>query len=427
MRFFWVYILVVMFAGFTGQVLAGPNAGAVVSLDLIPNEGTSNQINDGILSGVNLGNGRRFTFEVFVTGVRTQLISVVVELDYDNTNYPVIADFVGNNDVFPWQNTTRVPDRVAIAKTITLLADSPYTVPESGYLLKVSYVSRIHKDDDVGIVVGIETLTLITPSGDQDVLTVSDKVVLGSVPSVKTLSGSLLDGSYIQNDDINMVGSLRYSGNEKNLALESINGLTPGISSISLGNKGGLPDGVISVGDRPPIIVYNLAITIKYDNVRSEKIEMAFPSAATQRSIYVKRIDGTYGYPKGKVLAYGRPIEFVEGKFDSDMSRWRNIYYIQSKCQRAVDCITTVDYRVLGESEYYTPKMLWEQRGGVQTVRDTVRIVQTVTVRDTLTVTRTVRDTVAVKTPTTDLNGDGIVNFADFLLFVITFGEAANG
>ena len=67
--------------------------------------------------------------------------------------------------------------------------------------------------------------------------------------------------------------------------------------------------------------------------------------------------------------------------------------------QKAVDCTATVNYRVLQEGEYYTPKILWEQRGSVQTIRDTV----------------------IIKTPTADLNNDGVINFQDFLLFVEAF------
>ena len=216
----------------------------------------------------------------------------------------------------------------------------------------------------------------------------------------ETLGGSLIKKPSIRDNNIRITGNLRYYGNEKNLALESINGMTPGIASIGLYKVGGdrLPNGMF-IPDKRPIIIYSLIIDINYDNNKTDEIEMRFPITSNNRALYVKRMDGTYGYPKGHILAYGRGLDSTYGRFKSKPNEEKNIYYIKAECQKAIDCTATLNYRVLQEGEYYTPKILWEQRGSVQTIRDTV----------------------IIKTPTADLNNDGVINFQDFLLFVEAF------
>ena len=66
-----------------GQATAGPNANAVVSLDLIVDGGAGNQTDDGVTSGTASGQGTKIAVEVFAKGVTTSLVGVKIEFDYD--------------------------------------------------------------------------------------------------------------------------------------------------------------------------------------------------------------------------------------------------------------------------------------------------------------------------------------------------------
>ena len=59
-----------------GPAYAGPNANAVLSLDLIPGGGAGNRTDDGVASGTVSGRGTTIAVEVFATAVRTSLIGI---------------------------------------------------------------------------------------------------------------------------------------------------------------------------------------------------------------------------------------------------------------------------------------------------------------------------------------------------------------
>ena len=63
--------------------LLGPNANAVVSLDLIADGGAGNQTDDGVTSGTVSGQGTKIAVEVFAKDVTTSLIGMKIEFDYD--------------------------------------------------------------------------------------------------------------------------------------------------------------------------------------------------------------------------------------------------------------------------------------------------------------------------------------------------------
>lgn len=125
---------------------------------------------------------------------------------------------------------------------------------------------------------------------------------------------------------------------------------------------------------------------------------MTFPTSASVRSLYIRRDDGTYGYAKGRELHSGYPIECIKGRFESDPTKERTIYYIKRKCQQAIDCIATVEYRVLEPGEYYTPEMLWEWVEDLEA-----------------------RQTGSTSGVVGDSNGDGVVTIADFFIFADIF------
>ena len=63
------------------KIAAGPNANAVLSLDLIADGGAGNQIDDGVTSGTVSGQGTKIAVEVFAKGVTTSLAGVQIGLD----------------------------------------------------------------------------------------------------------------------------------------------------------------------------------------------------------------------------------------------------------------------------------------------------------------------------------------------------------
>ena len=64
---------------------AGSNADAVLSLDLIPNGGEGNQVNDGVMSGTVSGKDTKIAVEVFASGVKTSLAGLLVKFDFDSS------------------------------------------------------------------------------------------------------------------------------------------------------------------------------------------------------------------------------------------------------------------------------------------------------------------------------------------------------
>ena len=78
----WLAVAILVFAS-AGHASAGPNANAVVSLDLIADGGAGNRTDDGITSGVVSGQGTTIAVEIFATGVRTSLLGMVIEFDLD--------------------------------------------------------------------------------------------------------------------------------------------------------------------------------------------------------------------------------------------------------------------------------------------------------------------------------------------------------
>ena len=154
----------------------GPNANATISLDLINISDlitanvAGNQIDDGVTSGINPGGGQRFMIEVFVRGVTTPLTSARIVFDYDSSFLGL--GYVGNRELFP------IIDREYSG--VTLRTDVPATLSDSGYLLKAEFNVANEKE----IRVGVKLLTLTSASGEQDIITTTDVILLKLASSV---------------------------------------------------------------------------------------------------------------------------------------------------------------------------------------------------------------------------------------------------
>ena len=69
--------------GPSAKIVAGANANAVLSLDLVASGEAGNQRDDGVTTGTVSGQGTTIAIEVFATGVRTSLIGFTIEFDLD--------------------------------------------------------------------------------------------------------------------------------------------------------------------------------------------------------------------------------------------------------------------------------------------------------------------------------------------------------
>ena len=132
---------------------------------------------------------------------------------------------------------------------------------------------------------------------------------------------------------------------------------------------------------------------------------MKFPSIAYNKSVYISEEGNTR---LGVALHPGRPMEYINGQ--SPSGRTWNIYHIKNLCQQARDCEAVLEYRPLEEGEYYTIDNLVEGNFAVGGSEESPDI--------------TVLENKLRQAQQGDLNLDGMVNIADFLIFVENFGKS---
>ena len=119
---------------FAGQASAGPNANAMLSLDLIPDGGAGNQTDDGVTSGTVSGQGKKIAVEIFAKGVTTPLAGVVVIFDFD----PAILTF-GKAENSAFQFSVPEPDSTGT----NFATDPSVTLPESGFLARAEFTTAV--------------------------------------------------------------------------------------------------------------------------------------------------------------------------------------------------------------------------------------------------------------------------------------------
>ena len=135
---------------FAGQASAGPNANAMLLLDLIPDGGAGNQTDDGVTSGTVSGQGTKIAVEVFAKGVTTPLAGVVVIFDFD----PAILTFgKAENSAFAF--VVPEPDSTGT----NFASATPVTLPESGFLARAEFTTAVDITDKQ-FTLGIKMVTL---------------------------------------------------------------------------------------------------------------------------------------------------------------------------------------------------------------------------------------------------------------------------
>ena len=132
------------------QADAGPNANAMLSLDLIPDGGPGNQTDDGVTSGTVSGQDTKIAIEVFAKDVSTPLAGVVVIFDFD----PAILTFdKAENSAFAFV----VPEPDATGTNFA--SATLVTLPESGFIARAEFTTAVDVTDKQ-FTLGIKMVTL---------------------------------------------------------------------------------------------------------------------------------------------------------------------------------------------------------------------------------------------------------------------------
>ena len=228
-----------------GPAYAGPNANAVLSLDLIPGGGAGNRTDGGVTSGTVSGRGTTIAVEVFATGVRTSLIGLTIEFDFDAS---LLSYVKAENSAFP----LKLPE----GSTGTHFATrNPATLSSSGFLARAEFTTV---SDVTGrqFSIGIESVTLAESTTSSDELATTTAISFNSAPSPDldgddyvSFSDFLIfasvfgsrqgDGTYDAGVDLNSDGSIGFT--DFLIFAQSFGGPPPSTG----GGNGGSPDLVV--------------------------------------------------------------------------------------------------------------------------------------------------------------------------------------
>ena len=146
----FLFVTVFALLAFAGHASAGPNANAILSLDLIPDGGPGNQTDEGVTSATVSGQGTKIAVEVFAQGVTTPLVGVVVVFDFD----PAILTFgKAENSAFAF--VVIEPDSTGT----NFASATPITLPESGFIARAEFTTVVDVTDRE-FTLGIKLVTL---------------------------------------------------------------------------------------------------------------------------------------------------------------------------------------------------------------------------------------------------------------------------
>ena len=156
----------------SGIATAGPNANAVLSLDLIADGGAGNRRDDGVSSGVISGKGTTIAVEVFASRTRTSFRGMIIKFDFDAS---LIAFNKAENSAF----ALAVPE-ASIGTNFA--ATTPVELAPSGFLARAEF-ETVADVTDREFSIGIETVTLAENVTSQDELTTTATIMFNSSPS----------------------------------------------------------------------------------------------------------------------------------------------------------------------------------------------------------------------------------------------------
>ena len=170
----FLFVTVFALLAFAGQASAGPNANAILSLDLIPDGGAGNQTDDGVTSATVSGQGTKIAVEVFTKGVTTPLVGVVVVFDFD----PAILTFgKAENSAFAF--VVPEPDSTGA----NFASATPVTLPESGFIARAEFTTVVDVTDRE-FTLGIKLVTLAQSVAVIDEITTTNVISFNEPTSI---------------------------------------------------------------------------------------------------------------------------------------------------------------------------------------------------------------------------------------------------
>ncbi len=177
----FLFITAIALLTFAGRASAGPNANALLSLDLISEGGSGNQTDDGVTSGTVSGQGTKIAIEVFAKGVTTPLVGVVIMFDFD----PAILTFgKAENSAFAFV----VPEPDATGTNFA--SATPVTLPESGFLARAEFTTAVDVTDKP-FTLGVKMVTLAQSVALIDEITTTN-VISFNEPTIGEFEGMQL-------------------------------------------------------------------------------------------------------------------------------------------------------------------------------------------------------------------------------------------
>ena len=158
---------------------SGSNSDAVLSLDLIPDGGAGNQVNDGVTSGTVSGKDTKIAIEVFASGVKTSLAGLLVKFDFDSS---VLAFVKAESGAFGFN----IPQ----ATGTYFAATENVNIPASGFLARGEFKSLVDVTDRP-FSIGIDVVTLAESQTVSNDIRTTKVISFNSTPSPATFSISL--------------------------------------------------------------------------------------------------------------------------------------------------------------------------------------------------------------------------------------------
>jgi len=166
----FLFVTALALLAFAGQATAGPNAGAVLSLDYITDGGAGNGTDDGVTSGTVAGSGTTVAFEVFGTGVTTSLAGFVVGFSFDSA---VVTFSKAENSAFAFT----IPE----AAGTNFASIAPVALSSAGFLARAEFTT-VADVTGVEFSVGVTSVVLSESTTSIDTITTTNVISFNSKP-----------------------------------------------------------------------------------------------------------------------------------------------------------------------------------------------------------------------------------------------------
>ena len=166
----FLFVTALAFLAFAGQATAGPNAGAVLSLDYITDGGAGNGTDDGVTSATVAGSGTTIAIEVFATGVTTSLAGYVLDFSFDSA---VVTFSKAENSAFAFT--------IPVATGTNFAAIAPVTLSAAGFLGRAEFTTAA---DVTGteFSIGLTSVILSETTTSIDTITTTNVIAFNAKP-----------------------------------------------------------------------------------------------------------------------------------------------------------------------------------------------------------------------------------------------------